>query len=253
MSVPLSGPPRFTVITVCFNAAATIAATAQSLARQRFSSYEWLVVDGASSDLTLQVVDRLPVPNKHVVSAPDKGIYDAMNKAVALARGDWLYFLNSGDAFEDADVLADVSAAIDKQRGIQLLWGDMVYVAQSGQWPRRFSHVNRSNLIFADLNHQATFARRELFTSVGKFNLDFPTSADYDWLIRVLRSGARTHYLRRAISRFAVGGAHSANPQALSAERWRLRRQYMPPMRLRLGLFLARIGRRFRLIIGHGG
>lgn len=249
----MSSPPRFTIITVCFNAMSTISATAQSLLAQRYADYEWLVIDGASSDTTLELIDGFAIPNMLVVSEPDKGIYDAMNKAVKLARGDWLYFLNSGDSFEDSEVLCDVSTVIDGHCGVELIWGDMWYVAQGHKLYRRFRHVNHRTLIFDDLNHQATFARRELFSRVGNFNLDFRTSADYDWLIRVLRSGARSHYLHRSIARFAMGGVHSADPQALLAERRRLRLQYLPPLYLTLGLFVARIRRRFRLVIGHGG
>ena len=245
--------PRFTIVTVCFNAEASITATAQSLVTQRCIDYEWLVIDGASRDRTMALVANLPVPNKRVVSEPDRGIYDAMNKAVALARGDWLYFLNCGDTFADDGVLADASGAIDAQPDLQLLWGDMLYFDQHRQWVRRFRHVNRCTLIFDDLNHQATFARRTLFEQAGRFNLEFRTSADYDWLIRVLCSGARYGYLHRTIARFAVGGMHSANPQALIAERRHLRLQYVPPGRLMLGLVIARFRRRFRIMRGHGG
>ena len=201
----------------------------------------------------MALIANFPVPNKRVVSEPDRGIYDAMNKAVALARGEWIYFLNCGDTLADVGVLADAALAIDAQPDLQLLWGDMLYFDQHRQWARRFRHVNRRTLIFDDLNHQATFARRSLFEQAGGFNLDFKTSADYDWLIRVLRSGARYRYLQRTIARFAVGGMHSANVQALIAERRRLRLQYVPPEQLKMGLVIARVRRRFRIILGHGG
>lgn len=245
--------PRFTIVTVCFNAEATVAATAQSLATQCFTDYEWLVVDGASKDNTLRVVEGLAVPNKRVVSEPDDGIYDAMNKATKLARGEWLYFLNCGDAYVDANVLADLSRVIDADTGVQLIWGDMLYFDAHRQWARRFRHITPSTLPFDDLNHQAVFARRTLFNQHGRFNLGFRTSADYDWLIRVLSSGTRYRYLSRTIARFAVGGAHSADPDALKAERQRLRLQYVAATPLRRGLFMARIRRRLRILWGHGG
>ena len=249
----MSVAPRFTIITVCLNAMETISATAQSLAKQRFADYEWLVMDGASTDQTLQMLDKCHLSNKRVYSASDNGIYDAMNKAVSMATGDWLYFLNSGDEFEDDDVLSDVSAAIDRHRGVELFWGDMLYVAGDRKQPRRFRHISARTLIFADLNHQSTFAHRKLFAKLGTFDIEYQTSADYDWLIRVFRSGAICHYMSRTIARFAVGGMHSANPQALLAERQRLRLQYVSPMKLRIGLIFSRIRRRFSLVIGHGG
>lgn len=245
--------PRFTIITVSFNAENTIIETAKSLAQQTCQDYEWLVVDGGSTDRTLELIAGLNLPNQRVISESDKGIYDAMNKATRLARGDWLYFLNCGDAFVDDAVLFDVSKAIDLNDDAKLVWGDMLYFDQQREWRRRFRHISPRTLPFDDLNHQATFARRDLFQQVGPFNLAYRTSADYDWLIRVLRGGAHYHYLQRDITRFAVGGMHSSNPQALVAERRALRLQYLAPSSLRLGALLARIRRRFRIALGHGG
>jgi glycosyltransferase involved in cell wall biosynthesis len=245
--------PRFTVVTVCYNAAETIVETARSLKRQTCRDYEWLVVDGASNDATLELVAQAQLPNTRVVSERDKGIYDAMNKAWAMAQGQWLYFLNSGDAFADDDVLADVARAIEAQPELQLVWGDMVYVGERREWLRRYQHVTLRTLPFDDLNHQASFARRSLFERVGGFNLAFSTSADYDWFIRVLRSGALYRYLPRTIARFAVGGMHSNHPAALLAERQRLRLQYLSERQLKLGGLVARIRRRWRILRGHGG
>ena len=232
---------------------ATISTTAQSLAGQQFLDYEWLVIDGASTDTTLEIVDRYPLAGKRVYSAPDKGIYDAMNTAIGMAYGDWVYFLNSGDEFKDQSVLLGISTAIDQYKDVELFWGDMVYVAANYERLRRFRHISHRTLIFDDLNHQSIFARRSLFSRFGKFNLNFRTSADYDWLIRVFRGGVYYRYIPRVIARFAVGGAHSVDPEALMAERQRLRLQYISLKRLRLGAFVSRVRRRFRMAIGHGG
>ena len=246
-------PPRFSIVTVCFNAAETIAETAASLAHQRCTDYEWLVVDGASRDRTLELVAASGIAQQRVYSEPDRGIYDAMNKATGLARGDWVYFLNSGEGLVDDDVLASVSAAIDATPQVELLWGDMLYIDGSRERRRRFGHVARSTLVYDDLNHQAVFARRQLFQRVGNFELRFRTSADYDWLLRVLRAGVASRHISRVIGRFAVGGMHSANPGALIAERRQLRLQYVTPRQLRIGEALAKWRRRCRLLCGHGG
>lgn len=245
--------PRFTIITVCFNAEATLPATAGSLVAQRCTDYEWLVVDGASTDRTVAIARDANVADMRLISEPDGGIFDAMNKGVELARGDWLYFLNCGDAIADADVLTDVAAAIDADPEIALLWGDMLYVSDVREWARIYRHVKPSTIVFDDLNHQAVFARRTLFDDFGQFNLDFKTSADYDWLVRVLHGGAKYRRLQRIIARFATGGMHSADPQALAAERHRLRLQYLSQANLSRGLFIGRIRRRLRILAGHGG
>lgn len=245
--------PRFTIVTVCFNAGPSIAATAASLRVQTCHDYEWLVVDGASRDDTLAKVESSEITNRRVVSEPDRGIYDAMNKAIGLARGEWLYFLNSGDAFADDGVLAAVAGAIDAAPSLELLWGDMLYVDGAQARRRSFHHVSRSTLVYDDLNHQAVFARRALFQRLGSFELRFRTSADYDWLLRAMRAGAVTRHIPQLIGRFATGGMHSANPQALADERRQLRLQYVTPRQLQVGAYLAKWRRRWRLLRGHGG
>ena len=188
-----------------------------------------------------------------MVSERDRGIYDAMNKAVSLARGRWIYFLNAGDRLIDAQLLLDVARVLRASPEAALAWGDMIYTDGRRQWLRRFRHTRRGNLVYDDLNHQAVFARRDLFDSVGRFDLRFKTSADYDWLIRVFLDGHELHYLGRRIAMFAMGGAHSVDHLALLAEREAVRLQYVGPRRLALGLLWGRVRRRWRRVIGDGG
>jgi glycosyltransferase involved in cell wall biosynthesis len=245
--------PRFSIVTVCRNAERVIAFSGLSLRRQTCHDYEWLVIDGASTDRTLEVIASLGVKPSRVMSEPDRGTFDAMNKAVSLARGEWIYFLNAGDALADEAVLAEVSIRLEALATVELLWGDMIYFGPTGEWLRRYRHVRRSTLVFDYLNHQAVFAARALFERFGHFNLDFPMAADYDWLLRVFRAGTTTHYMQRVIARFEVGGYHSANPAAAAAQHRALRLQYVTPSALWLGLQLARVRRRWRIAIGHGG
>ena len=124
-------PPLFSIITVCFNGFAHLSSTVQSLRSQpACGQFEWVVVDGASTEgsagwLAGQQPDVF-------VSEPDRGIYDAMNKGIGLARGQWPFFLNAGDKFADADVLCDVKAAIAAQPGAQIVYGDVLYFGERG-------------------------------------------------------------------------------------------------------------------------
>lgn len=246
--------PRFSVVTVCRNAQDLIDATAASLRMQVDAEYEWVVVDGASADGTCARVLAACVPELRLTSEPDCGIYDAMNKAVRLAKGEWIYFLNAGDELSDPRVLADVAAAQDRLPDVQLLWGNVRYVWPDGKTMlRRFDHVSAAWLPFEDLNHQGVFARRDLFDQLGCFQTSFRTSADYDWLLRVLRSNIRHRHVSREIARFTTGGAHTKNPAALREERRRIRLQYCNEMQLNLGVFAARFRRRWRLWLGRGG
>lgn len=241
--------PGFSIITVCFNAQALIGETGRSLRDQTCSDYEWIVVDGASSDATLDAVRAVGIANTRISSKPDDGIYDAMNKGIAMARGEWIYFLNAGDSLADTSVLADITSQAILKPTVLLFFGDMLYVGAGVSQRVRFGHVRRASLVFDDLNHQAVFARRSLFESLGEFKLDFRTSADYDWLLRVFGSGAAVAHLPRLIGHFAVGGAHVRDLGALQAERRRIRRQYLAPRQLWLGSLWARVRRRMRLLV----
>jgi glycosyltransferase involved in cell wall biosynthesis len=238
--------PRFSIITVCYNASQSIAGTIASLRAQTHSDYEWVVVDGASKDDTVAQVLSSGIEPCNLMSEPDEGIYDAMNKAIMRARGDWLYFLNAGDAFANPDVLAQVASALQRHPDTDLLYGDMIYVNGERQWAEHFDHVRRSLLVFESLNHQAVFARRTLFARIGLFRKEYRVSADYDWLLRVFKSGASTRHITEFIARFEVGGTHQRHIPTLAREARAIRLQYVSVPMLWVGTQLARLRSRMR-------
>lgn len=219
-----------------------------SLAAQTFIDYEWVIVDGASTDKTLELVKGFDAAPVTQLSEPDKGIYDAMNKGVGLAKGDYVFFLNSDDALHDPEVLADMASRLDSDPTIEVLYGNVVYDQPGRQILRTFSHINRLTLPFEDLCHQAVFARRSLFATVGLFNKDFHLNADYDWLIRVFRSGAKCIWVDRTVALFTVGGAHIQDPKYLATERKLVRLQYMSKATWLAGDFLRRVRHRLNRI-----
>lgn len=236
------------MITVVFNAEGLVTGTGQSLKQQTCTDYEWIVVDGASRDGTVAAARALEIPNTRIVSEPDRGIYDAMNKGIAMANGQWLYFLNAGDSYVDEGVLSDVAAFLRVHGDTRLLHGNVRHLEEERIYTERTAYVNRWLLMFEDLNHQSVFAHRSLFEALGRFNLAFRTSADYDWLIRACRSGAKVRFIERTIANFLDGGMHAQNPDALARERYELRTQYAGPLLLRAGGLLARVRRRLRLL-----
>jgi glycosyltransferase involved in cell wall biosynthesis len=230
----------FSVITVCYNAREVLPGTVATLAHQTYRPREWVVVDGGSKDGTQDYVHAAPEPLGPYLSEKDKGIYDAMNKAIALSTGDVLFFLNADDAFHDPEVLADVAREFEADPDLDMLWGDIVSLHGEERIAKRFDFINRTTIDFEDLCHQCIFARKRLFDRVGNFSLDWPTSADYDWVLRVFRSGAKVKYVRRPMALFKAGGAHVQNPKALADERRRLRLQYVPAPLLSVGTFISR-------------
>jgi glycosyltransferase involved in cell wall biosynthesis len=243
---------KFTVITVCRNSEKVLARALSSLRQQTYQDREWVVIDGLSSDATLQIVRSYSEGIGALISESDGGIYDAMNKGITVAKGDIIFFLNSDDAFHDESVLKDVAATFEAFPSLELLFGNVVYQSPTGRVLRTFAHINADTLIFEDLCHQAVFARRSLFERIGGFDERFRLNADYDWLIRVFHSRARWHRLDRNVAIFSTGGAHMKNPAELSAERREVRLQYISPMALALGGLQRRITRRlYRLFHSH--
>ena len=242
--------PWLSVVTVCFNAGSVLPHTVASLRAQQAKGVEWVVVDGASHDGSAAWL-RAQQPDQFL-SASDGGIFDAMNKALALATGEWVFFLNAGDAFADASTLADVAAALHADPGAapDILWGDVLYVGAAGTRRRRFHWVTRRRLLFGDLCHQAVFVRRSLFNRVGPFDAALRWNADFDWFVRAFRAGVRLRYLPRDIARFDDGGAHVQAGVRSEAERNTVRARYLPLLPWRLGHLALRAELKLRRILG---
>lgn len=244
--------PLVSVVTVCFNAAGKIQTALNSVRSQTWRPLESVVVDGGSSDGTQGIVACYADIAGAVVSERDGGIYDAMNKGVGLARGEIIHFLNADDSFVDNGVVeAAVGVFLDDPE-IDLVFGDAVYRTSKAVFLRRFKRVNAHNLLYGDLCHQVVFARKKLFERFGRFNLEYRINADYDWLLRVFRGGARVHYLPRAVVNYDAGGHSAANPALTRAERMRVRHEYVTRLAYQLGEFKYRLRRKLMTAIGCG-
>ena len=173
--------PLFSIITVTWNAAGVIAPTMQSVQRQTSSDYEMLIIDGASTDDTLAIVGQASIASLRIFSEPDNGLYDAMNKGIAWARGRYLIFLNAGDRFADDAVLARLAMLTADNPGV--IYGQTQLVDAEGNVVGK-RHLTAPKKLTANsfLNgmvvcHQAFAARRDL---VPEYDLQYKLSADYD-------------------------------------------------------------------------
>ncbi len=192
--------PRVSVITVVRNGEATIASTIESVARQRDASYEHVVIDGASNDATLKILDDHRCQIDRLISEPDRGIYDAMMKGAHRARGEWVIFLGAGDRFTHDRVLAEFDPRPDS---------DMAYGSCYWELPDRRRHVRTKPL--AELwrgncfSHQAFFCRRQLLLELG-FAPRLAIVADYEFCVRALALGHPIQDLGRPIAIVKAGG-----------------------------------------------
>ncbi len=243
--------PLVSIITVCYNALATLPATAESLFSQTSQNYEWIVVDGASTDGSLAWLEENCGRMSSFVSERDNGIYDAMNKAVKLARGAWVFFLNADDRFADREVLADIARELQSAvKGEGIVFGDAIYTDGTREWPRAFHWVTGRNLVYGDLCHQVIFARRELFSTVGGFDTTLRINADFEWLLRVVKHGFSLRHVKRNVAYFYKGGAHVKAAVASEIERFTVRHRYCNPLAWRLGNFRLRVELKLRRLRG---
>jgi len=200
---------EFSIITVTKNAAATLERSIQSVAAQRHRPLDYIIIDGASSDATSEIVARHGDVVTRFVSEPDQGIYDAMNKGLALARGEFVYFLGADDTLIDDEVLADVAACLERAP-CDFLYGGIEVRFVDGRATSFLPPPPEEALRFmirGCLPHQASFASRRAFDRAGKFDPRYRIAGDYDWFLRVLtQDGLVTRRIERTIAAYRMGG-----------------------------------------------
>jgi glycosyltransferase involved in cell wall biosynthesis len=219
--------PGVTVITVVLNAAATLDRNLDSVAGQSWPALEHVVVDGGSTDGTLELLAARG-PAVRVVGGPDRGLYDAMNKGVAHVTDPARYvmFLNADDTFTGPDAVERVMRGSHGE--------DLVY-ARLERWDEELHdrdvigrEVSERDLLFGmACHHQTMFARRALFDTVGGFDLAYRIAADYDWAVRVFRrDGVSRVFVPHVVSVMRRGGLSDKHYLASVRERWRIVRRH---------------------------
>jgi glycosyltransferase involved in cell wall biosynthesis len=188
---PSSTLPTFSIVVPTLNVAPVVGVCLSSIANQTFADFEVVVRDGGSNDTTLETIagyktvlgDRLLV-----TTGRDAGVYDAMNRGVAQARGEWLLFLGADDRLHADDTLARVAAFIRENLGSHLVYGDVIL---RGTSTRDGGTFDLDRLLFErNICHQSIFYRREVFTNLGPYNLRYPIWADWDFNIRCFMNPA---------------------------------------------------------------
>ena len=207
---------KFSIVTVCYNSEATIRDTIESVMAQSYSDIEYIVIDGASSDRTMEIVDEYRDRIAIAVSEPDLGIYDAMNKGLKLATGDIVGILNSDDFYYDEFVLEKVySVFLDKR--FDAIFADLVYVqpdkldvvvryySAAGFTPSKFAYGLMPP-------HPTFFINREVYEKYGLFKTDYKIAGDFELLVRFLaRHKISYHYLPEVIIKMRTGGLSTKN------------------------------------------
>lgn len=229
---------KFSIITVCKDAQNTIENTIQSVISQSYRDFEYIIVDGVSTDKTLEIVEKYRDSITKCISEPDSGLYDAMNKGINVATGDYLFFLNADDRFLDNNVLEKTFIKA-KNIEAELLYGDQSFVdAQTGSVStRKHNKLNKIYLLKNTPCQPATFYRKDVFSKYGNFNTDFKLVSDHEWFLRAFlqkdcdEKPVSSCYLDFAITAFSAGGLSTSDmhKQKLDEERNRMFAMYFSP------------------------
>lgn len=221
--------PKFSLITVTYNAGAVLEDTIQSIITQTYKNVEYILIDGASTDNTMRIIERYRDHIHTVVSEPDQGLYDAMNKGLSLATGDYVCFLNAGDCLHEDDTLQgmvhSVAASHEAPCPPDVLYGDTALVDSEGHFLRMRRLTPPEHLTWKSFRHgmlvchQAFFARRAI---APHYDLRYRFSADFDWCIRVMKQARYLHNTHLTLVDYLDEGLTTRNHRASLIERFHI-------------------------------
>ena len=211
------------VITVTYNAEAVLQATLDNVLGQTWKNIEYLIIDGGSKDRTLEIVERYRAHLAVVVSEPDKGLYDAMNKGLERATGDYVCFMNAGDLFASPTALEE---AMRGGQGADFIYGDAEVFTEDGKpmrWHKRTpdaKHLRAERFMQGMVVcHQAMLVRR---TCAARYNLEWKIAGDIDWSMATLQQCRTKYYTGKPLARFLYGGLSNQRRKKALQERWRI-------------------------------
>jgi glycosyltransferase involved in cell wall biosynthesis len=217
---------KLTVITVTYNAASVLEKTIQSVISQTyFPQIAYIIIDGGSQDGTLDIIKKYESYLSFWISEPDQGIYDAMNKGIKVAKGEWINFMNAGDSFATTTIVADVFK--ENMDWADVVYGNYIVVYQTFKkykiTPKDLTNFYRS----MQLNHQSTFIRTKLAQS-HLYDLKYKIACDYEQLFYFYTSGKVFHHIDKFIAEFADGGVSTVQKINYLKEHKAIVKKYAP-------------------------
>ena len=221
--------PKFSIITVTYNAGATLEDTIQSVITQTYRNLEYIIIDGGSKDRTLEIIEQYRPHIHKVICEPDKGLYDAMNKGIKQATGDYICFLNAGDELHEDVTLLLMVHSITESTLPDVLYGETAIVDEEGHFVRMRRLSAPEHLTWKSFKsgmlvcHQAFFARRDL---AEPFDLRYRFSADFDWCIRIMKKSQTLHNTHLTLIDYLNEGMTTRNHKASLKERFRIMCKY---------------------------
>ena len=222
----MSFNPKLSVITVVFNNVRDIERTILSVLEQTYTNIEYIIIDGQSTDGTLQLARQYQHRISKLISERDMGIYDAMNKGLAAATGDYVIFMNSGDEFYAPDTVANVFASADDA---DIYYGETEMIDNDGQSLGQRRHQAPAAFTWRDfkygmsVSHQAIYIKRALTEPYDSW---YQLSADIDWIIRAAKKAKKIVNVNRYVAKYLVGGMSKTKHRQSLQERFNIMRRY---------------------------
>jgi glycosyltransferase involved in cell wall biosynthesis len=207
---------KISLITVCLNSVKYIRTTIQSVLSQTYPNIEYIIVDGGSTDGTLDIINSYSNKISKFISQPDKGIYDAMNKGILMATGDIIGFLNSDDMFSQSNSIELIMNAF-KESSADSVFSNLYYVKQD-EPDDIVRHWQTGKFVLGSFckgwhpAHPTFYVKRKIYSQYGLFDLEFPLAADFEIMLRFLeRYKISTNYLPQVLIKMRLGGATNRN------------------------------------------
>lgn len=214
--------PKISIITIVYNNVRDIEHTLLSVINQTYSNIEYIIIDGASTDGTLEIIKNYRGSIDVLISEKDKGIYDAMNKGLSLATGDYVLFLNSGDELFDNNTIETI---VNKGNNADIIYGETKLVDENRniigdrrhKAPKEFNW--KSFQYGMSICHQAIYVKREI---AEPYNLNYKLSSDIDWVIRAAKKAKTTQNVNAYVARYLVGGMSQQRHKQSLKERFEI-------------------------------
>jgi glycosyltransferase involved in cell wall biosynthesis len=219
---------KISIITVVYNSANFLENTIKSVLNQNYKNIEYIIIDGGSEDGTIDIIKKYENRINYWVSEQDYGIYDAMNKGIAVSTGEYLYFLNAGDTLYRNDTIQSIVKNITNEK-IDILTGNINVNNQNKEQIIKFSKFNRFYLMRHTINHQAIIAHRRCFRNSNNFKIEYNIRADYEWLVRcIIGNELKIRYYDIIIANYLFGGYSKKNEREGNKEKRPIIKQYFP-------------------------
>lgn len=201
--------PKISIISVVYNAQNTIERCINSVLGQNFKDIQYIVIDGGSTDNTIKIISKYSQYIDIFLSEEDEGVYDAMNKGIAMATGEIIGTINADDFFADDDVLSNI-AKVFAEQNTDILYGDLDYIDPNGKIIRKWRSGNYRKGMFNwgwMPPHPTFYCKKELFGNLGVYKLDYGSAGDYELMLRFIhRNNTSVYYLNKVLVKMVVGG-----------------------------------------------